>query len=378
MKFTVLARDGAARVGRLSTPHGEIVTPAFCPVGSDAVVRTLAAGDLEALGVEIVMANAYHLSLRPGHEAIARLGGLHRFMSWPHPLMTDSGGFQIFSLTGLTRVTNDGVVFQSHLDGSRHEVTPERAIEIQHAIGADLIMAFDECPPYPSTREAAAQALRRTLAWAVRCRVTHARSPRRETQTLFGIVQGGVFPDLRAEAAEATAALGFDGYAIGGLSVGEPRSQMLEVVDQVCPRLPEDAPRHLLGVGPPGDLIECVARGIDLFDCVMPTRHARNGMLFTSLGPVIIKQARYAHDEAPLDPACACPTCRRFSRAYLRHCFMSGESVAARLNTIHNLFYYLRVMEQIREAIRHGRLAALREQGRTQAGATPQIGAAPC
>ncbi len=370
MKFTIVAQDGLARVGRLSTPHGEIVTPAFCPVGSDAAVRTLAPADLEALGVEIVLANAYHLYLRPGHEAIARLGGLHRFMSWPHPLVTDSGGFQIFSLTGLTRVTDDGVIFQSHLDGSRHEVTPERAIEIQHAIGADLIMAFDECLSYPSTRDAATQALRRTLAWAARCRRYHAERSRAETQTLFGVIQGGFFPDLRAQAAEATVALGFDGYAIGGLSVGEQRTMMLEVVDQVCPRLPEDAPRHLLGVGPPEDLIEVVSRGMDLFDCVMPTRHARNGMLFTSQGPVIIKQARYAHDEAPPDPACACPTCRRFSRAYLRHVFMSGESLAARLNTIHNLHYYLRFMDQIREAIRHGRLAALRQAVRARSEAT--------
>ncbi len=360
LRFQLLGSDSttAARLGRIDTPHGAVRTPAFMPVGTVGSVKTLTPRDLEELGAEIILANAYHLYLRPGHAVVAELGGLHRFTAWSRPMLTDSGGFQIFSLKGLTRVSDDGVTFQSHLDGSPHFLSPETAIAIQEALGADIIMAFDECLPYPSEREATRRSLDRSLGWARRC--LDAR--RRPDQALFGIVQGGFFSDLRARAVRSLTAMEFDGFALGGLSVGETKDMMLGVVDQVTPLLPADRPRYLMGVGLPEDLVECVSRGIDLFDCVMPTRHARTGWLHTSFGRVVIKNAQYARDPDPLDPTCRCYTCRNFSRAYLRHLFMAQEILALRLNTLHNLHYYLDLMQQMRVAIAAGRLREFRTE----------------
>ena len=360
MSFTVLAKEGEtrARCGRLETPHGSIQTPVFMPVGTAGTVKTLSPEELKALGVEIILSNAYHLYLRPGHQLIAELGGLHRFISWDRPILTDSGGYQVFSLAELCKVTEEGATFQSHLDGSLHFFSPEFVIEIQEALGADIIMTLDECLPYPSSREATREALDRTIQWARRSKEAHQR----RDQILFGIVQGGFYPELRREATLRLLELGFEGYALGGLSVGETPAMLREVVDQVVPLLPEERPRYLMGVGMPEDLLECVIRGIDMFDCVIPTRHARTGWLFTTFGRVVIKNAQYARDESPIDPACDCTTCRHFSRAYLRHLFMAQETLALRLNTIHNLHYYLRLMEQIRQAIREGRLMQYREE----------------
>ncbi len=357
--FELLATDpsGGARVGRLTTPHGYVDTPAFMPVGTLGAVKTLTPDDLEVLGAQILLANAYHLYLRPGHRLIADRGGLHRFMAWDHPLLTDSGGFQVYSLATLRRITEQGAHFQSHLDGSLHLFTPELSIEIQDALGADVVMAFDECVALPAPFETVAEAMRRTLRWAQRCRDARRATP----SALFGIVQGGMFPDLREESVRETIALDFDGYAIGGLSVGESKEDRLRVIDQVAPMLPSARPRYLMGVGTPQDLIDGVARGIDLFDCVMPTRHARTGWLFTSRGRVIIKHAEFASDDRPLDPSCGCYTCRHFSRAYLRHLFVSHEVLGARLNTIHNLSYYLTLMGEMRQAIAEGRFDAFRE-----------------
>jgi len=360
MSFTVLAKEGEtrARCGRLETRHGSIQTPVFMPVGTAGTVKTLSPEELKALGVEIILGNAYHLYLRPGHQLIAELGGLHRFISWDRPILTDSGGYQVFSLAELCKVTEEGATFQSHLDGSLHFFSPEFVIEIQEALGADIIMVLDECLPYPSSLEATRDALDRTIQWARRSKQAH----RRRDQILFGIVQGGFYPELRREATQRLLEVGFEGYALGGLSVGETPAMMREVVDQVVPLLPEERPRYLMGVGMPEDLLECAMRGIDMFDCVIPTRHARTGWLFTSFGRVVIKNAQYARDESPIDPACDCTTCRQFSRAYLRHLFMAQETLALRLNTIHNLHYYLRLMEQIRQAIREGRLMQYREE----------------
>ncbi|MFZ5862112.1 MAG: tRNA guanosine(34) transglycosylase Tgt [Nitrospirota bacterium] len=354
--FTVLAVDAGtgARRGRLRTAHGVVETPAFMPVGTSAAVKGLDPDDLVAVGAQIILSNTYHLWLRPGHQVIADLGGLHEFMGWSRPILTDSGGFQVYSLAGLRRVSDEGVSFRSHLDGSLHELTPEGAIEIQDALGADIVMAFDECLAYPASEAEAAEALRRTTAWARRC----AEVRRRRPSLLFGIVQGGFSLRLRERAIAESVAVGFDGYAIGGLSVGEPKAEMLRVIDHVAPRLPADMPRYLMGVGTPGDLADAVARGLDLFDCVMPTRHARTGWLFTSEGRVSIKHARYATDDRPLDPACACSTCRRFSRAYLRHLFQSNDPLAVRLHTIHNLSFYLGLMAEMRRAIEDGRFGA--------------------
>lgn len=358
-----------ARTGQLLTSHGMVQTPVFIPVGTVGTVRTLAPRDLAELGAEIILANAYHLYLRPGHQIIAELGGLHRFTSWDRAILTDSGGYQVFSLAGLCKVNDEGVTFQSHLDGSLHFLSPETAMTIQKALGADVIMAFDECLSYPSTYDATRHSLKRTLQWALRCRSVYQRAvgipsasaPGESGQALFGIVQGGFYPDLREEGAKALVEIGFDGYAIGGLSVGETKEMMLEVVERVVPLLPRHRPLYLMGVGLPEDLVECAIRGVDLFDCVMPTRHARSGWLFTSLGRVVIKNAQYVRDETPLDPDCTCYTCRNFSRAYLRHLFMAQETLALRLNTLHNLHYYLRLMEGIREAIRKDRLLEFRK-----------------
>jgi queuine tRNA-ribosyltransferase len=358
--FQVMHKDGQsrARVGELRTAHGAVATPAFMPVGSQATVKGLASEDLTGLGFEMILCNAYHLYLRPGHRLIEELGGLHRFMGWPGAILTDSGGYQVFSLAPLCTVSDDGVTFQSHVDGSRHHLTPELVVDIQESLGPDIAMTLDECLPYPATIEAAEGALARTTRWARRCR--NAR--RRPDQMLFGIVQGAHYPDLRARAAAALADIGFDGYALGGLSVGEDKPALYAALDAAVAELPEPAPRYLMGVGTPEDLIEGVARGMDLFDCVMPTRHGRTGWLFTSFGRVLIKNAQYAKDESPIDPACACMVCRTYSRAYLRHLFMAKEMLGARLNTIHNLHYFRTLMTGIREAVREGRVREFHEQ----------------
>jgi queuine tRNA-ribosyltransferase len=353
--FSVLQTDqGGARRGTLTTAHGLVDTPAFMPVGSLGTVKGIDPHDLQELGFRLVLNNAYHLYLRPGHEVVAELGGLHAFTSWPGAILTDSGGFQVFSLAKLCRVTDDGVTFQSHLDGSLHHITPERAIEIQEALGADIIMAFDECLALPAPPERVREALRRTNDWARRC--LDAR--RRTDQALFGIVQGGHDPGLRAQAARDIVAMGFDGYAVGGLSVGEEKAVMHRMLDATVPELPADRPRYLMGVGMPEDLVEGVARGIDLFDCVVPTRHGRTGWLFTSFGRVLIKNARYRRDERPIDPECRCPICVRYSRAYLHHLFGVKEMLGARLNTLHNLFFFADLMRNIREAIERGSFGA--------------------
>ncbi len=329
------------------------------PVGTQAVVKTLTPDDLETLGAEIILANTYHLFLRPGHELIRDLGGLHRFMAWDRPVLTDSGGFQVFSLAELRKITEEGVTFQSPLDGgAKHLITPEYAVEIQEALGADIIMAFDECTPYPATRDYARESLERTLRWAKRCRDAQQGTG----QALFGIVQGGMYPDLRKQSAEALVDLDFPGYALGGLSVGETKPMMHEMIESAMPSLPADRPRYLMGVGTPEDLVEGVVRGIDMFDCVMPTRNARNGTFFTTFGKVSIRNARYERDQEPIDPACDCFTCRNFTRAYVRHLFNAGEITALRLGTLHNLHYYLSLMRVIRERIRQGTLAAFRRE----------------
>ncbi len=355
--FEVLATDPdtGARRGRLHTPHGTVETPVFIPCGTQATVKTLSPRDLEEQGVELVLCNTYHLSLRPGAETIAALGGLHRFMAWPRALLTDSGGYQVFSMAELRRITEEGVTFRSHLDHSSHTLTPEGAVAIQEALGADIIMAFDDCTPYPATPDQARTSMERTLRWAERCLKARTRSD----QALFGIVQGSVYPELRAEAAARLTALPFDGYAIGGLSVGESKGQMLAVLRQTTPRLPAESPRHLLGVGLPEDLLLGIAAGIDMFDCVMPTRHGRTGSLFTRRGRLSIKAAEHARDERPVDPECACYTCRTFSRAYLRHLFVADETLGLRLNTLHNLHFYLTLMAEARQALAEGTFAKL-------------------
>ena len=359
-RFTLQATDGSARLGRLETPHGQVDTPAFMPVGTQGSVKAVLHRDVHALGADIILGNTYHLYLRPGDDLIARHGGLHRFIGWSHPILTDSGGFQVFSLAGRTVIREDGAEFQSHLDGSRHLLTPERAVDIQARLGADIAMVLDECLAYPATHDAAAASMERSVRWARRCRDRLAElranpgaavAVSTPGQAQFGIVQGGVFQDLRTASADATMAIGFDGYAIGGLSVGEPVDVMYAVVEETARQLPSDQPRYLMGTGTPEDLVECVARGIDMFDCVMPTRNARNGQLFTSEGRLNIRNARFADDERPLDPRCGCYTCSNHSRAYLRHLYMAGEMAARTLNTLHNLSFYLDTMRRIRDAI---------------------------
>ncbi len=359
MRFELLTVDAetGARRGRLLTAHGTVETPVFMPCGTQGTVKALTPQELVQEGVELLVCNTYHLSLRPGPEVIAALGGLHRFMGWGGPILTDSGGYQVYSLARLRRITEEGVTFQSHLDGSSHLLTPEKAIAIQEALQADILMVLDECLPYPVSYEEAKASLERTLHWARRCRRAHHDG----NSALFGIVQGGVFKDLRAKGAEALQEIGFDGYALGGLSVGEGTEVMYEVVSFTTPLLPEEKPRYLMGVGTPEDLVECVARGIDMFDCVLPTRHARTGSLFTSEGNLSLKAARYARDERPVDPTCTCYTCRNFSRAYLRHLFLANEILGLRLNTLHNLHFYLSLMEEIRRAITEGRFAQFKQ-----------------
>jgi len=355
--FEITAQDGAARAGWMETPHGRIETPVFMPVGTRGAVKALRHQELEEAGAQIILGNTYHLFLRPGDVAVERLGGLHRFIGWPGPMLTDSGGFQIFSLGERCVVREEGAQFRSHLDGSLHLLTPERAVEAQARLGSDIAMVLDECLAYPATADTAAASLRRSVRWARRCRerllqIREAGSPSvNPGQAQFGIIQGGTFDDLRRESVEATVDIGFEGYAIGGLSVGEPSEEMYRVVGETAARLPADQPRYLMGAGTPEDLIEGVARGVDMFDCVMPTRNARNGQLFTSRGRLNIRNARFAFDESPVDPDCRCYTCRHHSRAYLRHLFIAGEMTACTLNTLHNLTFYLDSMRRIRDAI---------------------------
>src|SRR6202167_3156408 len=358
--FQIETRAGAARGGRILTPHGEIETPVFMPVGTAATVKGVPQDVLEELGVQILLGNTYHLYLRPGVETVRRFGGLHGFMAWPRSILTDSGGFQVFSLNDLRKVSEEGVTFRSHLDGSSHFFTPESAIAAQIGLGADIIMAFDECTESPADRARTKASMELTLRWAERCK-NYFEEHKHEvpweavsTQSLLGIVQGGMDLDLRKESAERTVEIGFPGYAIGGLSVGEPPECTREVGEATLEHLPGDKPRYLMGVGTPEEIVEYASLGVDMMDCVLPTRAARHGLLFTSEGKISIKQARYAQDSAPLDPNCACRVCRRYSRAYLRHLYSSNEVLAQVLNTIHHLSFYLDTMRRVRHSIRLG------------------------
>ena len=374
--FTLTHTDGAARRGFVTTAHGVIQTPAFMPVGTQGAVKALTAQHLEDVGAEIILGNTYHLYLRPGDELIARRGGLHKFIGWRRPMLTDSGGYQVFSLSDRRKVEEQGVHFRSHHDGSAHLLTPEKAVEIQANLGSDIAMVLDECPALPSTEKIIDTSLELTARWARRCRERFLelkaagrvfpasateKIPGPFSQAQFGIVQGGTFADLRRKSVELTVSIGFEGYAIGGLSVGEPNETMYQVVEQTAHFLPASQPRYLMGVGTPIDLVECVARGIDMFDCVLPTRNARNGQLFTSEGTLNIKNAPYCEDDGPADPNCSCYTCRTFSRAYLHHLFKAGEMTGGTLNTLHNLSFYLDTMQRIREAIAFGRFEDFRQ-----------------
>jgi queuine tRNA-ribosyltransferase len=349
-QFKLLKKDAGskARLGKIITHNGEVNTPVFMPTGTQATVKALVPERIKELGAEIILSNTYHLYLRPGHKLIRDLGGLHKFMNWNRPILTDSGGFQVYSLETLRKITEEGVMFQSHIDGSKHFISPESAIEIQEALGSNIMMCFDDCTPYPVDFEYAEKSLNMTIRWARRCKNSRNNS----NQALFGIIQGGIYPELRKRGIEELTEIGFDGYAFGGLSVGEPKSAMREIIEGITPLLPEDKPRYLMGVGTPEDIVECVGRGIDMFDCVMPTRNARNGMLFTNDGKVVIKNARYRNDDSPVDGLCDCYTCKNYSRAYLRHLFIAKEILAIILNTIHNVRYYMNLMERIREAIK--------------------------
>jgi queuine tRNA-ribosyltransferase len=383
--FELTHTDGGARRGRLTTPHGQVETPAFMAVGTQGAVKAITHRDLEDAGAQIILGNTYHLYLRPGDDLIARRGGLHGFIGWNRPILTDSGGYQVFSLSDRRTIDETGARFRSHLDGSAHLLTPEKAADIQAQLGSDIAMVLDECLAYPATPEAARTSMERTARWARRARNRQFElragpvdgvTVTNPGQAQFGIVQGGVHSDLRAESARLTVEVGFEGYAIGGLSVGEPADIMYDIVGQTTPCLPVDQPRYLMGTGTPEDLVEAVARGIDMFDCVMPTRNARNGQLFTSEGRINIKNARYAEDDRPPDPDCACYTCRTCSRAYLRHLFNVGEINASTLNTLHNLHFYLDTMGRIRDAIAFGRFEAFRlafhqRLTRWSAGTTP-------
>ena len=356
-RFEALCTDpSGARLGRLETPHGVIETPAFMPVGTLASVKSLTQESLESIGAQILLANTYHLFLRPGAELIREMGGLHKFMSWPHPILTDSGGYQVFSLSALRKVTDDGVAFRSHIDGSSHFLSPEKALEVQIALGSDIVMVLDECVESSSDKARTAAAAVRTLAWAKRSLVYFHEHGDPRRQMMFGIVQGGADRDLRRKCADDMVALSFPGYAIGGLAVGEPHETTCEITAEVASRLPAEKPRYLMGVGRPEQIADYVARGVDMMDCVLPTRGARHGCLFTWEGRLLIQNARYASDPRPIDSHCQCPTCRRYSRAYLRHLFVSREILAATLNTLHNVYFYLDMMAKIRKSIRFGNL----------------------
>jgi queuine tRNA-ribosyltransferase len=366
MKFELLATDGGARRGRLTLAHGTVDTPAFMPVGTYGTVKAMSPEELKGLGAQIVLGNTFHLWLRPGLDIIAAHGGLHRFMGWDGPILTDSGGFQVFSLGRLRKITEEGVRFQSPINGDRLFLTPEQSMHIQRVLDSDIVMVFDECTPYPASHDEAARSMRLSLRWAERSRHAHAGNP----NALFGILQGGMYEDLRDESLAGLTGLGFDGYAIGGLSVGEPKADMQRVLAHTAPRLPTDKPRYMMGVGTPEDIVNAVHGGIDMFDCVLPTRNARNGWLFTRFGTVKIRNAAHARDTRSLDATCPCYTCRNFTRAYLHHLQRANEILGARLNSIHNLFYYQQLMRELREAIVSGRLtdfaAAFREARLTQ------------
>ena len=347
--FDLLASDGGARLGRMLTGHGAVDTPNFMPVATQGSVKSLTPGDLRAAGAQIVLANTYHLTLRPGHELIRDLGGLHRFMGWDGPILTDSGGFQVWSLSKLRRIGEDGVEFRSHVDGSRRVLTPESCVAIQHALGVDVLHPLDECLAHPATEAETERSLALTLRWLARAVAAHRAAG--ASGALFGIVQGGTSEPLRRRAVESVAAFELPGHSIGGLAVGEPKARMYDITERVAGLLPADRPRYLMGVGKPPDLVEAVARGVDLFDCVMPTRNARNGQAFTPDGPINIANARFARDPAPIDAECGCEACRRFSRAYVRHLFTARELLAYRLLTLHNLSFYLGLMRQMREAV---------------------------
>jgi queuine tRNA-ribosyltransferase len=370
--FRVTNRDGQARRGELITPHGRVETPAFMPVGTRGAVKGVTERQLHELGAQIILGNTYHLYLKPGDVLIARCGGLHRFIGWDGPILTDSGGYQIFSLAAMRRIGEEGAEFRSHIDGSLHQLTPERATDIQAQLGSDIAMVLDECIATPAPEAAAREAMERSVRWARRARARFRQLQEAPDgvivtnpgQAQFGIVQGGTHPGLRTESVQATVEIGFESYAIGGLSVGEPPEVMYDVVAHTAPLLPDDRPRYLMGTGMPDDLVESVARGIDLFDCVLPTRNARNGQLFTREGPLSIKNARFAEDMSPPDPGCGCYTCGRFSRAYLRHLFLAGEITGSTLNTVHNLYFYLDTLRRIREAILFGTFEKLRQEFR--------------
>ncbi|MBI5740624.1 MAG: tRNA guanosine(34) transglycosylase Tgt [Nitrospirae bacterium] len=388
--FKIISTDNNTRLGQVHTSRGIINTPAFMPVGTIATVKAMSPDEMKELGADVLLSNTYHLYLRPGHEIIRELGGLHKFMNWERPILTDSGGFQVFSLSPLRKISDEGVEFRSHIDGSLHFLTPELVMEIQAALGADIAMSFDECTPYPATREYALKSLQLTTKWAKRCREFKGQgsgvrgqgeedskfkiqnSKNRSSlapcplplapQSLFGIVQGGVYPDLRRQSAQELIEMDFDGYAIGGLSVGEPKELMYEMINYTTPLLPKDKPRYLMGIGDLMDVLEAVAAGIDMFDCVMPTRNARNGTLFSSQGRICIRRAEFKNDPGPLDPDCGCYTCRNYSRAYLRHLFMNREILSMRLNTLHNLYFYLDFFRKMREAIGNGEFERFRTE----------------
>jgi queuine tRNA-ribosyltransferase len=354
-RFTISARDGKARGGVIQTPRGAIRTPAFMPVGTAATVKAMLPDSVRATGADILLGNTYHLMLRPGAERVARLGGLHRFMNWPRPILTDSGGFQVMSLSELRRMSEEGVRFRSHVDGSEHMLTPESSMEIQRLLGSDIVMAFDECTPHPADHATAAASMRLSMRWAQRSRDAFGDRP---GHALFGIQQGSLYPDLRAESAEALIRIGFDGYAVGGLAVGEGQEAMFAALDTAPGMLPEDRPRYLMGVGKPDDIVGAVQRGVDMFDCVLPSRSGRTGQALTRRGAVNVKNARHAEDPRPLDAECSCPCCTGYSRAYLHHVFKAGEIIASMLITWHNLHYYQELMAGLREAIAQGRLEA--------------------
>ncbi|MDX8389006.1 MAG: tRNA guanosine(34) transglycosylase Tgt [Mariprofundaceae bacterium] len=361
LSFSLLHKDptGFARRGRLKLPHGSIETPVFMPVGTQATVKSMTPEDLtEAIDAEIILGNTYHLMLRPGADLIEKMGGLHRFMAWDRPILTDSGGFQVWSLGALRKIEEHGVRFRSHIDGNEFFLGPKESMSIQRQLGSDIVMAFDECTPYPATFEEARDSMRMSMRWAEECREYLPNNP---SQALFGILQGGMYPELRKESLAMISDIDFDGIAIGGLSVGEPKDEMLSILDTLAPLLPKEKPRYVMGVGTPADLIEGIDRGIDMFDCVMPTRNARNGMLFTDHGPIHIKQARYFDDSKPIMDECHCYTCQNFSRAYLRHLYMSKEILSSRLNTMHNLYYYCALMRRAQRSIEKGEWPSFRD-----------------
>lgn len=351
--------DTGARAGLLHTPHGVIETPVFMPVGTQATVKTMTPDELKDVGAQIILSNTYHLYLRPGHELVKEAGGLHQFMNWDRPILTDSGGFQVFSLGDLRKIREEGVEFRSHIDGSKHLFTPESVMAIENALGADIIMAFDECTPYPATYEYAKNSLERTTRWLERCKAAHSRS---EDQALFGIIQGSTFKELREQSAREITAIDLPGYAIGGLSVGEPAEQMYEMLEYTTPLMPVNKPRYLMGVGAPDNLVEGIIRGIDMFDCVLPTRIGRNGTVFTRTGKLVIRNAEYAHDFRPMEDTCDCYACRNYSRAYIRHLIKANEILGIRLTTIHNIYFLTHLMQEIRQAILEDRFTAFRDE----------------